>query len=231
MLMNSIIVNVLWIVMAYFVGSINFSIILTYFSDSRENIRNLGSKNAGATNALRVYGWKFGLLIFILDTSKSFWFALTGGLLQLHIESFNSLLPQVATLFVIIGHIFPIFFSFKGGKGAATLLGMISSISLLLAIVGTILFFIVVLWTRYVSVGSIIVPYWLSALSFIPYFNGWYDSAIKCGPFWLSPVTLFIACLIVTISHYKNIQNLFLNKERKIDLNFINNKKNKISKK
>lgn len=225
---NEIIINILWILVGYFVGSINASIIITSISKEKEHIKTVGSKNAGATNAMRSFGWRFGLLIFFLDVSKSYWFALTLGLLQTKVSAFSSLIPQLATLFVIIGHIFPIFFKFKGGKGAATLLGMISSISLILAAIGTILFFLVVFITRYVSLGSIIVPYWLASLSFInPYFNGWYDSSIHYGPYWLSPLMLFLGCIIVTLSHYSNIVRLIKKEERQISLSFIDKQKSK----
>ena len=68
--------NIAWIILGYLIGSINFSILLSSISKDKKNIQELGSKNAGATNAMRVYGWKFGLLVFILDTSKAFWFCL-----------------------------------------------------------------------------------------------------------------------------------------------------------
>lgn len=222
------VVNILWIIFAYFVGSINFSIILTSIDNTKKNIKEVGSKNAGATNAARIYGMKFGILIFFLDTSKAYWFAFIAGLLQSHVSAFSSLIPQLVTIFVIIGHIFPIYFNFKGGKGASTLLGMIASISLILAAIGAILFITVVLLTRYISLGSIVVPYWLAALSFIhPYLNGWYDSCIHYGPFWLSPVMLFIACLVVTASHYQNITRLILGNENKARFTFIEKQKNK----
>lgn len=201
---------------AYFVGSINFSIILTKFSKDKEDIKTKGSGNAGATNAVRAYGWSFGLLVFFLDTSKAYWFAFILGFLQKNNPAFSTTLPQLITLFVIVGHIFPIFFDFKGGKGAATNLGMISSISILLALIGAIIFILMVGITRYVSLGSVVIPYGLAAMSFIPIFNGWYDSMISAGPFWLTPVCLFIASLIVSISHRQNIINLIQRKERKI---------------
>ena len=215
----AILFNLLWILFGYIVGSINFSIILTKYSKTKKNIKEIGSGNAGATNALRSYGWRFGLLIFILDTSKSYWFAFLIGMLQLHSDAFDQVIPQLAILFVIIGHIFPLFFQFKGGKGASTLLGMISSISLILAAIGTIIFLIVVYLTRYVSLGSIVVPYILAALAFIhPYLNGWFDSVISYGEFWLSPLMLFIASMVVTASHFQNIKNLLNKNERKIGM-------------
>lgn len=221
-----VVINLAWIVLAYLIGSINFSIILTKFSKNKKNIKEVGSGNAGATNAMRSYGFRFGLLIFILDTSKSFWLGFVMGLLQSKTESFNSLIPQMVLLFVIIGHIFPIYFKFKGGKGAATLLGMIASISLFLAMIGTVLFLLIVGFTKYVSLGSVVVPYALGATAFaLPYFN-YVDTVIKYGPFWLSPVCIFIGSLIVALSHYKNIIALLNGNERKTDILSIFKNKN-----
>lgn len=221
----SVLINIIWIIFAYFIGSINFSIIFTTLSKEKQHIKTVGSGNAGATNAMREYGIKFGILIFILDASKSFWFAFMAGMLQNKVEAFQDLIPQLSTIFVIIGHIFPIWFNFKGGKGAATNLGFIASISLLLAAIGFVLFVSIVYYTKYVSLGSIIVPYMLATLSTInPILNGWHDSAIHYGPWWITTLCLFIAALIVTASHHKNIIRLIKKEERKIS--FSSNKEN-----
>lgn len=138
-------------------------------------------------------------------------------------------IPQLAVLFVIIGHIFPIFYDFKGGKGAATLLGMIAAISLLLALIGAILFFAVIFLTRYVSVGSITVPYFLVLFSLInPYLNGWYDSAIHYGPYWVSTIILLIGSFIVTLTHLPNLQRLMMHKENKLQFTFIDKQRAKL---
>ena len=167
----NILYNIIWCILCYLIGSINFSIILTKFSSSKKNIKEIGSGNAGATNAMRAYGFKFGLLVFFLDTSKSFWIGFIMGLLQSKTEAFSALLPQVCLLFVIIGHIFPIYFKFKGGKGAASFLGMLASISIFLAMIGTVIFVVIVWKTKYVSLGSITVPYILAAHDWILLLN------------------------------------------------------------
>lgn len=222
--------NIAWIILGYLIGSINFSILLSSISKDKKNIQELGSKNAGATNAMRVYGWKFGLLVFILDTSKAFWFATCLGWLQQYVTGFEEVIPQLATLFVIIGHIFPLLYNFKGGKGAATLLGMIASISLILAAIGAVLFLTLVFVTRYVSLGSIIIPYILAGFSAIhPYLNGWYDSAIHYGPYWISTAALFIGALIVTLTHHSNIKRLLNKNENKLNFSFIEKQKAKLN--
>ncbi len=226
-MLEKILFNFLWIIVAYLIGSINFSIIFTKNKKNMKNIKEVGSGNAGATNAARVYGIKFGVCIFILDASKSFWLGFLLGLLQSNVTAFNVIIPQLSLIFVIIGHIFPIYFNFKGGKGASCLLGMIASISLFIAAIGTIIFFIIVILTRYVSLGSIIVPFILALLSFLcPYWHN-IDSTITNQIFWFSPLFLFIASIIVTLSHWQNIGRLIHKKESKIQ--FIN-KNQKIKK-
>lgn len=221
-MLNAILVNILWIILAYLIGSLNFSIILTKYSSKKINIKEVGSGNAGSTNAMRAYGWRFGLLVFFLDVSKSYWFGFTMGLLQSNTESFSELIPQLPLLFVIIGHIFPIYFKFKGGKGAATLLGMIASISIFLAAIGAVLFIILVWWTRYVSLGSIIIPYFVAAFAFVcPYFNH-IDTTIIYGDFWLNPLFIFIGAIIVACSHWQNILRLIAGNENKISLSKVN---------
>ncbi|MBD5423454.1 MAG: glycerol-3-phosphate 1-O-acyltransferase PlsY [Mycoplasma sp.] len=213
---NAFVVNLLWIIVGYLIGSINFSIILTSNNPKKKNIKEVGSGNAGATNAARVYGIKFGLLVFILDASKSFWYGFILGILQNNLEPFKSIIPQVCLISVIIGHVFPIYFNFKGGKGAATLLGMIASISLLLAAIGAIIFIAIVWYTRYVSLGSIVVPYILVIISFFCKSWNHFDSVIWYGDFWINPLCLFIGSSIVTASHWKNIANLINKTESKI---------------
>lgn len=225
-MLNVIIINFLWIVLGYLIGSINFSIILSKKKSKDIDIKKVGSGNAGATNFARIFGLKYGILIFILDASKSFWFGFLTGCLQRNFEPFNSLIPQLCLISVIVGHIFPVWFKFKGGKGAATLLGMIASISMLLAIIGTILFFTIFWFTRYISLGSIVVPYLLFALSFLCQY--WYhiDSVIWYQPFWVSPICLLIGSSIVTISHWKNIVRLIQGKESKFEITWDKSNKN-----
>ncbi len=215
-MVEKIIFNMLWIIVAYLIGSVNFSIIFTKNNKDKKNIKDVGSGNAGATNAARVYGYKFGISILILDASKSFWLGFILGILQNNVEAFNVIIPQLCLIFVIIGHIFPIYFNFKGGKGASCFLGMIASISLFVAIIGTIIFILIVWSTRYVSLGSIVVPYILSFLTFLcPFWNN-IDSTIINQVYWYSPIFLLISSLIITISHWSNIIRLIHKNESKI---------------
>lgn len=208
-------ITLLFCILGYFIGSLNFSLILSKYNQSID-IKNVGSKNAGATNALRSYGWKIALIIFMVDVSKAYWFAFALGA----IETFaleDKIIPQIATIFVIVGHIWPMFFQFKGGKGAACILGMISSISLIMAATGTVLFFVIVGITKYVSLGSMGVPPILAFFSFVPFYGNFYDSMINISNHELiNFVTIFLASLLVIFSHRNNIRKLINGQENKL---------------
>lgn len=207
-------ITLLFAILAYFVGSFNFSLILTKWFKVI-NIREVGSKNAGATNALRAYGWKTGLLVFIADVSKAYWFLFSLGMIEQYLLD-EKIYVQLTGIFLILGHIFPIYFNFKGGKGASCMLGILSAISIILATVGAILFLLIVYYTKYVSLGSIVVPYLLAPLVFIPGFNSFYDSAIHAGADWISFISIFLASIVVSISHRNNIIRLINGTERKL---------------
>ena len=116
----------------------------------KQDIRNYGSKNAGATNALRVYGVKLGLATFLIDFLKGFLCAYLG------FKFFGSLGILICGLLCVIGHILPVIYNFKGGKGIATSFGVLLFAQPLQILFLLILFLIVVLITKYVSLGSII---------------------------------------------------------------------------
>lgn len=141
--------EILFIICSYLLGSIPFGYLIFYFTE-RKDIRQFGSGNIGATNVLRSKGKLAGLFTLILDVSKGFIPVFYGSI---HFDS-----PIIAILggaAVIIGHIFPLFLKFKGGKGVATLAGTVLALSLpgLLIFLGA---FIIAAWiTKYVSAGSL----------------------------------------------------------------------------
>lgn len=138
------------IVAAYVVGSIPTGLIFGKLI-WKKDLRRFGSKNIGATNAWRVIGKKAGLLIFVLDFLKGQIGVLIGCCL------FATPGAMVAGgLFAMLGHIFPLFLGFKGGKGVATGLGVISTLMPKVTAIVVIVWLILVLITRYVSVGSIV---------------------------------------------------------------------------
>ena len=137
-------------ILAYLLGSINCAIIICKigkFSDPRSQ----GSGNPGASNVLRVAGKKYAILTLIGDALKGTIAVLVAMLLGLH----GAQLGLIAFV-AVIGHMYPIFFKFQGGKGVATALGSILALSPLLALIGLIVWIVLVVISRYSSLGSLV---------------------------------------------------------------------------
>lgn len=197
---------ILFIVIAYLVGSIPTSVWVgkLFF---KLDVRDHGSGNAGATNTIRVLGWKAGLPVFIFDVFKG-WIAvkladffLSG---QLGTDQLVYLKIALAAA-VVLGHVFPLFAGFRGGKGVATLLGV--GIALYPGTVWVVLgvFVFILLITGYVSLGSvsgaIVFP-------FLDIFLFRQDNA------WLIVLSILVA-IFVPITHRKNIRRLLKGEESK----------------
>lgn len=139
----------LW-VLSYLLGSISFSFLFTWIIKGVD-IRDYESGNAGATNASRVLGKKMGLLILLLDGFKG---VAAVGLAYWFTES--PLVMALSGLAAILGHNWPVFLRFRGGKGIATTFGVTLSLAFVPAIVSAIIAILVIVITRYVSLGSLI---------------------------------------------------------------------------
>lgn len=168
------------------------------------DVRQHGSGNAGATNSLRTLGKKAGIIVLIVDFLKGFLAVKAASLFSTETDN---ILPLIMGLAVIVGHIFPIFAQFRGGKGVATAMGVLVATFPWAALGCMVIFMIIVFATRYVSLGSI-----LGALAFPIQltFNLWNDNADKyaIGFSWL----IF---LILAVMHRQNIQRLLKGTESK----------------
>ncbi len=155
-------------VISYLIGSINFSIILSK-AISGKDIRESGSGNAGATNMLRTHGKKMGVITLLLDVLKGIVaILLVGYIAYIKIPddvffNMNDLctqlyfaLPYIAGVAVILGHNFPLYFGFKGGKGVATSLGVVLMLDWKVGLIVAVCAIAVMAITRYVSLGSIL---------------------------------------------------------------------------
>ncbi len=168
------------------------------------DIRNYGSGNAGTTNALRTLGWKAGFITFLGDAVKAIIPVLLVRFI-LQDDSYGQLLPLYAGLGVVLGHNFPFWLHFKGGKGIAATGGAMFAFDWRLGIAALVLFLIVVVITRYVSVGSLMIsllfPVWILIL-------------------YLGNLHMLIVSLIFTVSafikHRSNIKRLLSGTENKI---------------
>lgn len=209
----------LCIIIPYLLGSLNFGVMISRrrFGD---DVRAHGSGNAGATNMLRTYGTKAAVLTLLGDMGKAalavaLGYLIVGTNVELFDEATGSTLrykdqfgAAIAGLFVMLGHMFPIFFKFKGGKGVATSGMVILMISPITCLFCLFVFITIVLGTRYVSLGSIMglifYPIILTAFS-----GGQNPTACM--------IAVFMALLVVFM-HRENIKRLLNNTESRIDL-------------
>lgn len=142
-------------IVAYLIGSISFSVIISK-KMAGFDVREKGSKNAGSTNVLRTVGKKAAAITLVCDILKGVIAILIAFIVGKIAKDINpALLVQIAAIFVVVGHTFPIFFKFKGGKGVATSLGIILLLNWQIGLICLVFALILMILTRMVSLGSI----------------------------------------------------------------------------
>lgn len=176
------------------------------------DVREYGSGNAGATNTLRVLGKKAGIPVMLIDIAKGFTATQVAHFIGMSLTG-----PPGSSMFTnyqlalgitaVMGHLFPVFAGFRGGKGIATLFGMILAVRFEAALLIVLVFILVLLITRYVSLSSIL--------------------AGLCYPFGVSiifpsnkSVIIYAMCMcvLVLVTHQKNLERLLKGKESKVNL-------------
>ncbi len=195
----------LCMVSAYLLGSINFAIVLSKLRG--DDIRNHGSQNAGTTNMLRTYGKKAAVVTLAGDFLKGTVASLIGAVL------FGVYGKYLAALFCVLGHVFPIYYKFKGGKGIATAAGTILVCKPIVLLILVAIFASVLAISKYVSLASITVallyPFILDRIyKLFPPYEG-YTSGIHI-------LFVFILAMIVLWKHYPNMKRLMSGTESKI---------------
>ena len=188
-------------VFAYLIGSINFAIILSKLRG--DDIRNHGSQNAGTTNMLRTYGKKAAIITLVGDFLKGTVSVLIGMLLMGIIGQY------LAALFAVLGHVFPIYYKFKGGKGIATAAGTILACEPIVLLILLIIFALVVAVSKYVSLASVMV-----AMLYPVILDRYYK--LMGAPSGLHVLFVIIMAVIVVWKHWPNIQRLMNKTESKI---------------
>lgn len=192
---------------AYLIGSIPTAVWigrLKYGVDIREH----GSKNAGATNTFRVLGKKPGIIVLLIDILKGF-VAVNLPLIFLNIDHSSLVdLEIIAAIGAVLGHVFPIYVGFKGGKGVATSLGIIVGIHPLAAGICLLVFLLIFIVFKYVSLGAIMASVVFPLLIHF-YFK---DSTLHLIIF------SYILGLTVILAHHKNIKRLLKGEESKMNL-------------
>lgn len=193
--------------LGYLLGSLNTAVIVGKIYG--KDIRNHGSKSAGLTNALRVLGKSAAVLVLVGDILKGIVACLIGLHLGVHVQSgeaTNCVSLLAAGAGAVMGHNWPVYFGFKGGKGALTAVTVLFMINWVMALICVALFVIVVASTRYVSLGTICATLLFVALSFVPAFgNTFYFHIFAC-----------LMALIVVFKHRENIQRLLSGTENKL---------------
>jgi glycerol-3-phosphate acyltransferase PlsY len=197
------------IILAYLIGSIPSSLIVSR-SQFNIDIRDYGSGNAGATNTFRVLGSKWGTLVMIMDMLKGLIAVKLALLLPYYIgNEFERTNFQIGLgLAAVLGHIFPIWAEFRGGKGVATLFGLIISISPWTALSCVGVFLVVLYLTRFVSLSSI-----LASLAFPVFILIIFNVDNN-----LYRVFAIAGALLVIITHQKNIGRLISGSENKVPI-------------
>lgn len=190
---------ILIIIISYLIGCFSSAYLIGKIF-KKVDIRSYGSGNAGATNAVRVMGKKLGVLTFLLDFTKG----IIAVLLGYRIMGYNGGL--LAAFFVVIGHDWPIFLGFKGGKGVATTIACFAVLNFPIALISVIIGMTVGLTTRFVSLGSIVF------LTTVPILNIVYFSNFN-KEFFIASIFLAI---IGIYKHKENIKRLINGRENKI---------------
>jgi glycerol-3-phosphate acyltransferase PlsY len=204
---------------AYLLGSINSAIIVTKLFSSSD-IREYGSGNAGATNVLRSQGKLAALLTTVGDLGKSIASVLLGGWL---VEVMNTgysdgmeiviIGRYVAGLFCILGHLYPLYFGFRGGKGVLTTLGMMLILDYRVALICLGVFIIIVSIFRMVSLGSICAGLALPVLTGL--FSAYVDNKPSSNTLLSVALTVLISATLI-IKHIPNIKRIISGTESKI---------------
>ncbi len=197
--------NILSLLGAYLLGSIPSAVWIGKFF-YKIDVREYGSGNAGATNTFRVLGKKAGIPVLLIDTLKGF-AAVSLAYLSKYEPGSNQFinLQLVLGIASLVGHIFPIFASFRGGKGIATLLGIILAVHTSAALISIGIFIVVLLISSYVSLGSMIAAVAFPVIVIVV-FQTKVPSLI---------IFSILIAIMVLITHQKNIERLLRREESK----------------
>ncbi len=186
------------IVAAYLIGSVPFALLLARRWGA-DDLRRVGSGNVGAANALRASGIRAGVLVAILDITKG----AASVVLASHLSS-GAAAPAVAGFSAIVGHIYPVWLRFKGGKGVATACGVFSVLTPV-AVPPSLLLFMLTVWgTKYISLGSIVATVALPSIAY------------ATGASGTSLASACAAAALIMFRHRSNVVRLLDGTERRL---------------
>ena len=231
---------VLFAILSYCLGSVNFAILITK-KISGDDIRSKGSKNAGMTNVMRTVGMKPGIITLVGDMVKAVVAVCLGRfILPLILNAFNDgivswyspysapiIFAFMCGFFVVFGHIFPIFFSFKGGKGIVTIISALLVINWRLFFIMLAIWLVIFLASRIISLGSVIAT---SLYPFVTFFTFDFLSAqdipnieTLTAPFgmsfrWFETIVGGVMAFMVVFMHHANIKRLLKGEEKRLSV-------------
>lgn len=196
----------LLVLLGYVLGAIPFGYLLVR-ARSGGDVRAMGSGNIGATNVARTAGMSIGVATLLLDAGKGYFAVWLAG----HFSGGNIRIMMYAGLAAILGHVFPVWLKFSGGKGVATALGVFLMISWAAVAAAVAVFAIVVLFWRYVSLASVSAAAALPLLVYLLYAPG------HAPPAAVTAGTLLAAALVI-VKHRQNIERLMAGTEPRFEM-------------
>lgn len=212
--------RLLCVVIGYLFGLIQTGYI--YGKINKIDIRKHGSGNAGTTNALRTLGWKAGVITFVGDCLKCVLAVMSVRLLfsqNAHVE----LYAMYTGLGAVLGHNFPFYLNFKGGKGIASTAGLILAVNPLMFLIIAVVFISIVLITQYVSLGSIVIMVLFVIMIVISGQSGWL--ILPTGDLYEYYAIAIVLAVLAIWRHRANIKRLLNGTENKIDVRKIGKNK------
>lgn len=202
--------HILFLILSYLIGSFPSAVFVgrTFYN---KDVREYGSGNAGATNTFRVLGKWAGIPVLFLDIFKGWISVISIKFIGNYSELSASTAFEFQLAFgiaAVIGHLFPIYTGFRGGKGIATLLGILIGLNYIAAIASIVVFIIIFLISKYVSLGSILASLVFPIVVFIVLEEKDVNSSLELFSIFVPILTL--------ITHQKNIERLLRGEENKV---------------
>lgn len=206
MINTSFILYIFIAIISYLIASFSPGIIIAR-STKNIDLRDYGSKSTGATNALRVMGLPIGLMVFIIDVIKSLLACfIAGHIISYYNADLKIYASMLASIFAVLGHNWPIYYNFKGGKGVAVSIAACIYIFPLYGLIAGVICIITIALSRYVSLGSMI---YMLSFTIIIMFNYVCQNTLYC--LWS-----IILLILLVFQHRANIKRLIAGTENKL---------------
>ena len=193
-------------IVSYFVGNVTFARVISKINHG--DVTKSGSGNPGTLNTWRTFGFWPGVFTFLLDMAKGLVVCLLAYLLSNFMGTNREIALYIAGFFVVLGHIFPIIFKFKGGKGIATSVGVFLVAN---PLVGGILLVVMIVSMLFIKYASICTLLYVTIMSIV-------EICLNFPPLWINYILISGILLLVVYAHRKNIYRLLTGKENKTEL-------------